>query len=44
MTMTYLDSSTPTFAHSIWYSGTRRIDHGHKANEAQVLSGEVHLF
>uniref|UniRef100_A0A8C2HE18 Uncharacterized protein n=1 Tax=Cyprinus carpio TaxID=7962 RepID=A0A8C2HE18_CYPCA len=44
MTMVYLDSSTPTFAHGIWYSGTRRIDHGHKANEAQVLSGKVHLL
>uniref|UniRef100_A0A671RID4 Uncharacterized protein n=1 Tax=Sinocyclocheilus anshuiensis TaxID=1608454 RepID=A0A671RID4_9TELE len=44
MTMAYLDSSAPTFAHGIWYSSTRRIDHGHKANEAQVLSGKVHLI
>uniref|UniRef100_A0A673MLP9 Uncharacterized protein n=1 Tax=Sinocyclocheilus rhinocerous TaxID=307959 RepID=A0A673MLP9_9TELE len=42
MTTKYLDSSAPTFAHSIWYSSTRRINHGHKANE--VLSWEVHFF
>ena len=39
----YLDSSAPTFADSIGHSSTRRVDHGHEANEAQVLSGEVHL-
>uniref|UniRef100_A0A673N1H7 Uncharacterized protein n=1 Tax=Sinocyclocheilus rhinocerous TaxID=307959 RepID=A0A673N1H7_9TELE len=40
----HLDSSTPAFGHSIWYSCTRRIDHGHEANKTQVLSGEVHIF
>uniref|UniRef100_A0A673MUQ3 Uncharacterized protein n=1 Tax=Sinocyclocheilus rhinocerous TaxID=307959 RepID=A0A673MUQ3_9TELE len=35
---------TPAFGHSIWYSCTRRIDHGHEANKTQVLSGEVHIF
>uniref|UniRef100_A0A673MP85 Uncharacterized protein n=1 Tax=Sinocyclocheilus rhinocerous TaxID=307959 RepID=A0A673MP85_9TELE len=37
-------SDTPAFGHSIWYSCTRRIDHGHEANKTQVLSGEVHIF
>lgn len=43
-TVTYLDSSTPAFADSIGHSSTRRVDHGHEANEAQFLSGEVHLL
>uniref|UniRef100_A0A8C4EJZ6 Uncharacterized protein n=1 Tax=Dicentrarchus labrax TaxID=13489 RepID=A0A8C4EJZ6_DICLA len=43
-TGTYLDSSTPAFADSIGHSSTRRVNHGHEANEAQVLSGEVHLL
>uniref|UniRef100_A0A674PNC7 Uncharacterized protein n=1 Tax=Takifugu rubripes TaxID=31033 RepID=A0A674PNC7_TAKRU len=40
----YLYSSAPTFANSIGHSGTRGVNHGHEANEAQVLGGEVHLI
>uniref|UniRef100_A0A3Q3JTE3 Uncharacterized protein n=1 Tax=Monopterus albus TaxID=43700 RepID=A0A3Q3JTE3_MONAL len=40
----YLDSSTSAFTNSIRHSSTRRVDHGHEANEAKFLSGEVHLF
>uniref|UniRef100_A0A3Q0QVL0 Uncharacterized protein n=1 Tax=Amphilophus citrinellus TaxID=61819 RepID=A0A3Q0QVL0_AMPCI len=40
----YLDSCTPAFTHSIGHSSTRRVDHSHEADEAQVLSGEVHLI
>uniref|UniRef100_A0A3Q2CXH8 Uncharacterized protein n=1 Tax=Cyprinodon variegatus TaxID=28743 RepID=A0A3Q2CXH8_CYPVA len=39
--LTDLDSCAPTFTHGV---GTRRIDHGHEADEAKVLSGEVHFF
>uniref|UniRef100_A0A669CSD8 Uncharacterized protein n=2 Tax=Oreochromis TaxID=8139 RepID=A0A669CSD8_ORENI len=41
---TYLDSSTPAFTHSIGHSSTRRVNHGHEANKAQVFSGEVHII
>lgn len=39
----YLDSSASAFTDGVGYGGTRRVDHGHEADEAQVLSGEVHL-
>uniref|UniRef100_A0A3P8T804 Uncharacterized protein n=1 Tax=Amphiprion percula TaxID=161767 RepID=A0A3P8T804_AMPPE len=42
--VTNLDSSTPAFAHSIGHSSTRRVNHGHEADETKVLSGEVHLI
>ena len=40
----YFDSSAPAFADGVGHSSTRRVDHGHEADEAQVLSGEVHLL
>uniref|UniRef100_A0A3Q4MBV4 Uncharacterized protein n=1 Tax=Neolamprologus brichardi TaxID=32507 RepID=A0A3Q4MBV4_NEOBR len=42
--LSYLDSSTPAFTNSIRHSSTRRVDHGHESDEAQVLSGEVHFI
>uniref|UniRef100_A0A3Q0QYF4 Uncharacterized protein n=1 Tax=Amphilophus citrinellus TaxID=61819 RepID=A0A3Q0QYF4_AMPCI len=39
----YLDSCTPAFTNSVGHSCTRRVDHSHEADEAQVLSGEVHI-
>uniref|UniRef100_A0A3Q1BSV5 Uncharacterized protein n=1 Tax=Amphiprion ocellaris TaxID=80972 RepID=A0A3Q1BSV5_AMPOC len=42
--VTNLDSSTPAFAHSIGHSSTRRVNHGHEADEAKVLGREVHLI
>ncbi|KAL7845920.1 hypothetical protein AOLI_G00241120 [Acnodon oligacanthus] len=40
----YLDSSTPALAHCIRYGSTRRVNHCHESNKAQVLSGKVQLF
>uniref|UniRef100_A0AAR2KQA7 Uncharacterized protein n=1 Tax=Pygocentrus nattereri TaxID=42514 RepID=A0AAR2KQA7_PYGNA len=40
----YLDTSTPAFAYSIWYCSTRRINHRHETNKAQVLSREVNII
>uniref|UniRef100_A0A3B4B346 Uncharacterized protein n=1 Tax=Periophthalmus magnuspinnatus TaxID=409849 RepID=A0A3B4B346_9GOBI len=40
----YLDPGTPALAHSVGHSGSGRVDHGHEADEAQVLRGEVHLI
>uniref|UniRef100_A0A3P8TQL5 Uncharacterized protein n=1 Tax=Amphiprion percula TaxID=161767 RepID=A0A3P8TQL5_AMPPE len=31
------------FTHSIRHSGTRRINHGDEAQEAELLGGEVHV-
>lgn len=39
----YLDSGAPAFAYSVRHGGTRGVNHGHEADEAQVLRGEVHL-
>jgi hypothetical protein len=44
MILPYLDSSTPALAHSVRHSSTGRVNHGHEANEAQILSGKVHIF
>uniref|UniRef100_A0AAR2J9I1 Uncharacterized protein n=1 Tax=Pygocentrus nattereri TaxID=42514 RepID=A0AAR2J9I1_PYGNA len=40
----YLDSSTSALAHCIRYGSTRRVNHCHESNKAQVLSGKVQLF
>ena len=37
------DSSTAAFADGVGDSGSRRVNHGHQANEAEVLEREVHL-
>ena len=39
----YLDSSTPAFAHSIWDSSPRRVNHGDEPHEAEVINREVHI-
>uniref|UniRef100_A0A3P9CMG5 Uncharacterized protein n=1 Tax=Maylandia zebra TaxID=106582 RepID=A0A3P9CMG5_9CICH len=36
--------NTPAFTNSIGHSSTRRVNHGHEASKAQVLSGEVHII
>uniref|UniRef100_A0A665X3U4 Uncharacterized protein n=1 Tax=Echeneis naucrates TaxID=173247 RepID=A0A665X3U4_ECHNA len=43
-TESHLDSGAPAFTNSIGHSSTRGVNHGHKANEAQLLGGEVHLI
>lgn len=40
----HLDSSTSTLSNSVWHSSTRRVNHGHQTNEAELLRGEVHLL
>lgn len=40
----HLDSGTPALSNSIGHGGTRRVNHGHEADETEVLSGEVHLL
>uniref|UniRef100_A0A665X267 Uncharacterized protein n=1 Tax=Echeneis naucrates TaxID=173247 RepID=A0A665X267_ECHNA len=42
--VSHLDSGAPAFTNSIGHSSTRGVNHGHKANEAQLLGGEVHLL
>lgn len=39
----YLDTSRATFPHRVRHSGTRRINHGDEAQEAELLDGEVHV-
>ena len=35
------DSCAAAFANSIRYSGTRRINHGHQTNKAQIFKREI---
>uniref|UniRef100_A0AAY4A5M9 Uncharacterized protein n=1 Tax=Denticeps clupeoides TaxID=299321 RepID=A0AAY4A5M9_9TELE len=42
--MRHLDPSTPALAHSIWHSSTRWVNHGHEADKAEVLRGEVDVI
>uniref|UniRef100_A0A674AAY7 Uncharacterized protein n=1 Tax=Salmo trutta TaxID=8032 RepID=A0A674AAY7_SALTR len=42
-THTQEDSDGATFAHGIRHGGTRRVNHGHEAHEAQALCGEVDI-
>uniref|UniRef100_A0A3B4BU77 Uncharacterized protein n=1 Tax=Pygocentrus nattereri TaxID=42514 RepID=A0A3B4BU77_PYGNA len=37
-------SHTSTLGYCIWYSSTRRINHGHETNKAQVFSRKVNLL
>uniref|UniRef100_A0A3P8UEC3 Uncharacterized protein n=1 Tax=Cynoglossus semilaevis TaxID=244447 RepID=A0A3P8UEC3_CYNSE len=36
--------SAPAFSDSIRHSSTRRVNHGHEADETQVVGGEVHFI
>lgn len=39
----YLDASRAAFTHCVRHSGTRRINHGDEAQEAELLGGEVRV-
>ena len=40
----YLDTSTTTFAHGIRYSGSGRVNHGHKTHKSETSDWEVDIF
>lgn len=41
---TNLDSGAPALADCIRHGSTRRVNHGHETDKAELLGGEVHLF
>uniref|UniRef100_A0AAY4A516 Uncharacterized protein n=1 Tax=Denticeps clupeoides TaxID=299321 RepID=A0AAY4A516_9TELE len=42
--MWHLDSSASALAHGIWHGGTWWVNHGHEANKAELLGGEIDFF
>lgn len=40
----HLDAGGAALAHGVGHGGARRVDHGHEADETQLLRGEVHLL
>uniref|UniRef100_A0AAY4A502 Uncharacterized protein n=1 Tax=Denticeps clupeoides TaxID=299321 RepID=A0AAY4A502_9TELE len=38
------EESASALAHGIWHGGTRWVNHGHEADEAELLGGKIDFF